>query len=145
MASPGKAVSDGRLSAYREGETRATASPATRAIQRPLIASGATVGLFVFVLALYFVCLHETVRGPTENASDLNARDGLYFAIHGFFLLIALATGFSLGKWINGLGVAFAVLLLAATATAMVGAQVGSYQLACHGHNDLVRHWQCEE
>jgi len=25
----------------------------------------------------------------------------------------------------------------------MLGAQMASYELACEGHNDLVRHWQC--
>jgi hypothetical protein len=143
VASDGKAVSDGRLSARGESNPRAPAGHTRRLIGRPLIAAALTLALLVFVLGLYVVCLYETVGGPAETASDLNARDSLYFGIHGFFLLIAATTGFSLGKWINGLGVAFAVLLLVSTATAMVGTQVASYELACSGHNDLVRHWEC--
>jgi hypothetical protein len=26
----------------------------------------------------------------------------------------------------------------------MVGAQLTTYELACRGHNDILRHWQCE-
>jgi len=143
VAAHGKAVSDGRLSARAESDPSAPAGQSRRTVERPLIATGLTLALFLFLFGLYLLSLHETVASPGETASDLNARDRLYFGIHGFFLVIAATTGFSLGKWINGLGVAFAVLLLASTAAAMVGTQVATYELACSGHNDLVRHWQC--
>jgi len=143
VASPGKAVSDGRLPSRPAGASRAHPAPATHALGRRLVAAGLTLALFVFVLTLYFVSLHQTVDTPPYSPSELNARDSLYFGIHAFFLFIAAATGFSLGKWVNGLGVAFAVLLVVSTATAMAGTQVATYELACRGHNDLVRHWEC--
>jgi hypothetical protein len=102
-----------------------------------------TIALFVFVASLYLVSLRVSIGPLPQTPADLEARDNLYFAIHGFFLVVAVAGGFSLGKWINGLGFAFAVLLLALTSAFMVTVQIGSYELACRGHNELVRHWQC--
>lgn len=108
-----------------------------------MAATAMACALFLFVAGLYLVALHVSIGPLPETPGDMEARDNLYFAIHGFFLFVAAAGGFSLGKWINGLGLAFAVLLLALTSTLMVAVQVGSYELACRGHNDLVRHWQC--
>jgi hypothetical protein len=58
-------------------------------------------------------------------------------------LLGAAVLGFVAGKWFNGLGIAFATLFVLVLGICMVTVQMASYELACHGHNDLVRHWQC--
>ena len=66
----------------------------------------------------------------------------LILVFGGTFL--AAAAGFALGKWFSGLGIAFALLFVVVVSVGMVGAQMGSYTLACDAHqNDILRHWTC--
>lgn len=79
-----------------------------------------------------------------KNKADADYRDSVYLAIHGGLLLLAAVAGFSLGKWLNGLGVAYGLMVVVVVALFMVGAQLGSYQLACGaGRNGVIRHWTC--
>jgi hypothetical protein len=41
------------------------------------------------------------------------------------------------------MGVALGLLFVVVLSVSMVGAQMGSYELACQGHNDVIRHWTC--
>ncbi|MCC6386653.1 MAG: hypothetical protein IT302_04645 [Dehalococcoidia bacterium] len=70
-------------------------------------------------------------------------RDLVYLWLHLGVLAAALVTGFALGRWLRSAGTAYAVLLLVVLATVMVGAQLGSRELACSGHDGLIRHWTC--
>ena len=70
--------------------------------------------------------------------------DNVYAALHIGLLAVAAVIGFVLGKWLNGLGLAYATLFVLVLSVIMVGAQLTTYELACRGHNDLIRHWQCE-
>jgi len=105
-----------------------------------LVATGALVLLGAAYLALMRATIDLSRLDARHTASD---RDGSYFILHVGLMLVAALTGFGLGKWLNGLGVAYAVLFVVVLALAMVLAQVGSYELACAGHNDLIRHWTC--
>ncbi len=78
-----------------------------------------------------------------HEKSDANRRDAVYLAIHGTLLLVAATGGFALGRWLSGLGLAYAMLFVAVLLVVMIAAQAGSYELACNGHNDLIRHWTC--
>ena len=109
------------------------------AIQILVVAAG-----FVVLLAGYLAAVHLAVQIPAANGKiDANQGDLIYFLIHSSSLAFALVLGFALGKWLSGLGIAFALLLAIAMSVSMVSIQVGSFQLACDGHNDLVRHWTC--
>lgn len=98
--------------------------------------------LVVLLVALYLVALWATFQyaSPSENAAD---RDTIYFGIHGGALLIAGLAGFAAGRWLHASGVAYCVLVVAALAVLMIAAQAGAQTLACHGHNDIVKHWTC--
>jgi len=101
--------------------------------------------LFVLLTTGYLAALRATI-GVTEIHSDRDAavRDQVYLVLHGGLLFIAAVAGFAAGRWINGLGVAWATLLVVALAVTMVAVQVGSFELACSaGQNGLVRHWHC--
>jgi len=77
------------------------------------------------------------------NDDDANQRDLIYSYLHVGLLVLGTVVGFLLGKWYNGLGFAFATLFLITILLGMAFLQIGSYELACRGHNDLIRHWQC--
>ena len=79
-----------------------------------------------------------------ESTADAADRDNVYAALHVGLLAAAAVVGFLVGKWLNGLGLAYATLFVLALSVMMVGAQLTTYELACHGHNDIMRHWQCE-
>lgn len=99
---------------------------------------------FVIILSAYVASAHFAVGNDVPgNASQASRRDGLYFAIHGGTLLLALILGFLLGKWLNGLGVAFAALSFVVVASFLALGQVAAFQAACHGQNDIIRHWTC--
>ena len=103
----------------------------------------AVAGLLLFA-AIYILLMHATLDiSRVVTKDDANFRDKVYLAVHVGLLAAAAVAGFALGKWLSGLGVAFALLFVVTLATTMVGAQAGSYELACHGHNDVVRHWTC--
>lgn len=103
-----------------------------------------TVVLLVLLAAAYVATMHAVLEVSRIDATtDTDRRDQVYAYIHVGFLLGAAILGFFAGKWFNGLGIAFATLFLVVLAILMLAVQLGSYELACHGHNDLVRHWQC--
>ena len=103
----------------------------------------ACIGLVLFTAA-YLVAMWLTVDvSLVEKGHTPEHRDTIYLELHAGVLLIATIAGFGLGKWLNGLGVAYAVLFFTVIASAMVFASLGSYTLACEGHNDLIRHWTC--
>ncbi|MBA4179104.1 MAG: hypothetical protein C0506_00805 [Anaerolinea sp.] len=100
--------------------------------------------LLAAIIAAYITAARLLV-GSEAPTSPLEAdhRDTIYFSIHGGVLLFALVAGFILGKWLNGLGVAFGLLFFVVIATAMAVAQIAAYQAACMGQNDIIRHWTC--
>ncbi|MFN0146677.1 MAG: hypothetical protein ACKVT1_09210 [Dehalococcoidia bacterium] len=98
----------------------------------------ALVGTYVLLLRLNI----DLTR--VESRADGDHRDLVYLVIHGSILAGGAIAGFLLGKWLSGLGVAYAALVLTVLCIAMVGTQVGSRALACQaGRNDIVRHWTC--
>ena len=109
------------------------------ALQVTLAAAGLLVLLAAYVVAMRLAI--DISRVGTNHEADY--RDAVYLAIHGGGLVAASVVGFALGKFVSGLGVAFSLLFLIVVAVAMVSVQLGSYQLACTGHNDLIRHWTC--
>jgi hypothetical protein len=97
------------------------------------------IGVVYVGLLRYFLDVSEVDAGASHEHRDL-----VYLSVHAGVLAGAGVGGFLLGKWLNGLGVAYALLVLSATVVVMVGTQIGSQTLACEGgYNDLVRHWSC--
>lgn len=104
-----------------------------------------SVALLVLLFAAYVVITHAAVgtRVPVGQAA-MSRRDSIYFSIHLATILIACLFGFALGKWLNGLGVAFALLFVVVMVSSLAATQVVSYKLACGGgQNNIVRHWTC--
>ena len=118
----------------------------SRRRSRPVFVQVLAAVLLVAVVAgVYIFLLRATmdISRPTTDRSA-NERDIVYFLLHVTVLTGAAIAGFGLGKWLNGLGLAYAVLMLAVVCSLMVGAQAGSQTLACDGgRNDLVKHWTC--
>ena len=103
----------------------------------------ATAGFLLFA-GLYLALMHLTVGvSQLEPGEAADHRDRVYLAIHSGVALISLFGGFAMGKWLNGLGLGYALLLFGLVVTMMVAAQFASFSLACHGENDLLRHWEC--
>ncbi len=89
------------------------------------------------ILAAYLTALRLAV----ETAPNRN--DGLYFGLHGLALSLAIIAGGVVG-YLNGRrAFAIAVLFLAVMLIWMFAAQYASFEMACSGHNDIIRHWQC--
>jgi len=109
-----------------------------------LQALAALGGLLLFVGA-YLVAMRLSLDISRPGRSyNPDYRDAVYFWLHTGILAVAAIAGFSLGKWLNGLGVAYALLFVLVVSFAMAGFALGSFSLACHaGHNDLIRHWTC--
>lgn len=110
--------------------------------------TGAQVLASVFICALfvaaYVAAMHALVDvSIVEDEAGRNRRDTVYLALHLGFLVLVLVVGFVTGKWLNGLGLAYGLLFFIVLVVAMLTVLGGSYELACRGHNDLVRHWQC--
>ena len=78
-----------------------------------------------------------------SSGADADRRDVVYTYVHLGLLVLVSVVGFVVGKWLNGLGLAYALLFVIVLTVGMLGVQFGSYELACHGHNGLVRNWQC--
>jgi hypothetical protein len=97
--------------------------------------------VFLTVAAGYATGLRLMVR--LDPAADSEAVDGRYFGIHGITLVVAGLAGFALGTYFRRMGFAFATLFLTAIVIVMIAAQVASFELACAGHNDVIRHWHC--
>ena len=103
-----------------------------------------TLVLLLLLAGAYIGVMHALVElSRPESGTSTGRRDLAYTYVHLTLLTGAASIGFLAGKWLNGLGVAFATLFVVVTVIAMLGIQLGSYELACHGHNDLVRQWQC--
>lgn len=101
--------------------------------------------LLLSLFAAYVAVTHTAVGTdvPVGNA-DLSQRDTIYFSIHLAAVIIGFVLGFSLGKWVNGQGAAFALLFLVILVSSLAATQVVTYKLACGaGRNDIVRHWTC--
>lgn len=100
-------------------------------------------GLLV-LFAAYFAIMRAVVGvSDIESKADANYRDTVYLIVHLGLLSVAAVLGFVAGKWLSGLGVAYAMLFVIVLALGMVFAQAGSYELACRGRNDVIRHWSC--
>jgi hypothetical protein len=108
------------------------------------VQAAVAAGVIVAVVALYLLTLWLlSGHSKPDQGHSANARDTVYFSVHGGFLVFAAVSGFFAGKWLNGLGFAYATLTAVTVLVLMVGAQIGSHSLACNGHNDLIRHWAC--
>ena len=96
------------------------------------------------LFAAYVLVMHALVdRSVVEDKQEASDRDLVYAYVHVALFAGATVAGFLAGKWFSGLGFAFAALFLVVTVLGVTAVQMGTYELACHGHNDLVRHWQC--
>jgi hypothetical protein len=107
--------------------------------------AGVTLLLLGLFVVAYLAAMRATI-GVSEvaGAGDAAERDQVYLMLHGGLLGLAAIVGFVAGKWLRGLGLAFAVLFVVVLAIAMVGIQVASFELACTaGYNGLIRHWHC--
>lgn len=103
-----------------------------------------TASLVALVVASYLVALRLTLDASRLDAdTTANDRDRLLAGIHGGVLLAAALLGSIVGRWAGRSAVGYALLLVAVVVVAMLLVQLGSFELACRGHNDLVRHWQC--
>jgi hypothetical protein len=103
----------------------------------------ATMVCLLFIVA-YIAAMHVLVDiSLVDSEAERNRRDAVYAYLHLGFLVLAWVVGIVVGKWLNGLGLAYGLLFFIVLVVAMLGVQGASYELACRGHNDLVRHWQC--
>lgn len=119
----------------------ATRLPSTR---RPAVRVLAVVLVLAILLGGYAVAMHLTVDiSKLEHGRTPSQRDEIYAIIHVAVLAATLILGFALGRWLTGNGLAYAALIGSIVAVGMVLAMVGSHELACQGHNDLLRHWTC--
>lgn len=110
--------------------------------------AGVQFAVTIFVCAVVAVLYIAAMRALLDVSliqaeGDIERRDEAYLVVHGGILLFAAILGFLLGKWMNGLGLAYSVLFVILTGLVMLTVLFGSYELACHGHNGLVRHWEC--
>ena len=111
--------------------------------RRPIYLQVALVGVaLLLLLTAYAGAMQLTLDYARDHSAS--TRDTLYAAIHLGVLAFAAVAGFALGKWLNGLGLAYATLFVVVLATAMVFGLFGSQALACRGHNDVLRHWSCQ-
>ena len=104
-----------------------------------------SVVLLIATFAGYVFVTHAAVGSdvPVGNAA-LGERDAIYFSIHLATIVIGCFCGFILGKWLNGMGAAFALLFVVVLVSSLTGTQVVTYKLACGGGpNNIVRHWTC--
>lgn len=99
--------------------------------------------LLLLMLLVAYVGVMNALVEISQPEHDIERRDTAYAYVHLVLLFGAAVIGFLAGRWFNGLGVAFATLFVVVLGVGMLAVQLTSYELACHGHNDLVRHWQC--
>lgn len=105
---------------------------------------GVTLLALAALVGIYVASMHLLVRvSEVDTVHEASHRDLIYIYLHVALLAASGAIGFVAGKWFNGLGFAFATLFLIVIVFAMTLVQMSTYELACHGHNDIVRHWQC--
>ena len=99
--------------------------------------------LLILVLFFGYAVAMQLVIDLSAADSDLDTRDWIYFAIHVGTLAVSGLAGFLLGKWLSGLGFAYAVLVVSVLAVSMVFAQLGSRQINCNSEAEVLRHWHC--
>lgn len=103
-----------------------------------------TVLLCALIAAAYIAAMRAVLEvSVLSSDTELERRDEVYLILHGGTILAAAIIGFLVGKWFNGLGIAYAILFVLITTVAMMAVLLGSYELACQGHNGLIRHWEC--
>ncbi len=104
-----------------------------------------TVAALLVVAGAYLLAMYFSVdRLTPDSDTSVDERDAIYLWMHLGFVTGATVVGFAVGKFLNGLGFAFAVLFFAALFGLMVLGHVGSHALACDGgRNDVFRHWTC--
>jgi hypothetical protein len=99
---------------------------------------------FAVLFGAYLTAMHMLVDvSNVEAGKDASHRDLIYVYVHAGLFAAAVVLGFLAGKWFSGLGFAFATLFFIVVAFGVTLIQMSSYELACRGHNDIVRHWQC--
>lgn len=102
------------------------------------------VAVCVLFLAAYVAAMRALLDlSDVADGADIDRRDTVYAYVHLGLVLIAAVVGFVVGKWLNGLGLAYALFFVIMLLIGMVATQGVTYELACHGHNGLIRHWQC--
>lgn len=103
-----------------------------------------TIALLCLFVGAYIGVMYAVVDiSKVANDQDANQRDQAYIFLHLVMIGGAGIIGFVVGKWFNGLGIAFATLFILVVAISMLSVQLSAFELACHGHNNIVRHWQC--
>lgn len=104
-----------------------------------------TLALCALIASGYVAAMRTLLEvSVLSNETDLERRDEVYLIVHGGTVLVAAVLGFLVGKWLNGLGLAYALLFVIVTLVAMMALLLGSYELACEGgQNGLIRHWEC--
>jgi predicted permease len=102
-----------------------------------------TLVLLVMLVAAYVGVMNLLLEVSEGESVDTARRDLAYAYVHLVLLVGAAVIGFLAGRWFNGLGIAFATLFAIVLVVGMLTVQLSTYELACHGHNDIVRHWQC--
>ncbi|WP_322796913.1 hypothetical protein [Tepidiforma sp.] len=112
---------------------------------RGALAQAAVAGLVLAILfAGYLAAMRATVDvSAVTSDQDADTRDRVYLLVHGGMLGLSAISGFATGKWLGGSGLGYAVLFVLVMAFGMVGLQLVTFELACHGHNGLIRHWHC--
>ncbi len=104
-----------------------------------------SIVLLLLVFGVFIAVIHRVVGDDVPvGGAAMSRRDTVYFSIHLATILVGCLLGFVLGKWLNGLGAAFALLFLVVLVASLTATQVVTYKLACGGgENDIVRHWTC--
>ena len=118
--------------------------PRTRR-RRPVTIHVLVVGAgLLLITAIYLGAMRATIDLSRPGAShSIETRDAAYLALHTGLALVSIVLGFVAGKFLSGLGLAYAALFATFTLAMMAGVQMGSFALACEGHNELVRYWAC--
>lgn len=113
--------------------------------RRPVALHVLVVGSGLLLLtAGYLGAMRATIDlSRTDASRSIESRDLVYLVLHTGLALASVVLGFVAGKFLSGLGLAYAALFVAFTLVLMAAVQMGSFALACEGHNDLVRHWTC--
>ena len=122
----------------------ANANPGRTASRPPWAHVLATAILVVLLSAAYLGAMRFAIEYSDPHGHyTRDERDLVYLWLHLGVLAAALVAGFGLGRWLRSAGAGYAVLLVILLASMMVAAQLGSQELACSGHDGLIRHWTC--
>ncbi len=97
--------------------------------------------VLLILTVLYVVALHLAVGG--NDVATPNEEDALYFGIHGAVLVLGLLVAWGIAALSRRSAMALLALFGGWFLIAMMAAQIATFELACHGHNDIIRHWQC--